>query len=700
MKKLFLFIVLISFMHPQFLLAQNKEIDSLKNLITTNVQDTIKLQALTDLSWYFSDKDSKLAKKYAFDELKLANSIANNKWIASSFNDIGIYHYKLGALDSALFYYNKSLLIRKTLNNKSLIASSVSKIGLVYQELGQYDKALEYQFQTLKIFEELGNDQYIAMTLNNIGQVYSKIKNYDKEMEYCEKAIAIHLKNKNEYLAAICYANLAGSYKMKGDLKKSTDYQEKALTIFKKYDDKSNAAGVLNGIGLNYRMDNKIKEALNYYHQAYELAKEVDDKLGLALYSHNISAANTALGNYNEAEKYSLEALKNADAKNKSQLVLTYRQLATIYAYMNNGKKSEFYLDKYVDIKDSMFSQESSSQVANMEVKYQTAEKDKALIVKDAEIIKQQADASKKATQRNAFLIGFLLVIVLAFYIFKGYKQKQKANVEITKQKEIIETKNKEITDSIHYAKRIQRALLASDKILKSNLPEHFIFYKPKDIVSGDFYWASETVDEKGEKSFLITAADCTGHGVPGAFMSLLGISYLNEITIEKKITQPDLILNNLRANIIKAFKGDGEHETTKDGMDMILCRFNFKKMKLDFASANNPVWIIKANTQQLQVYNPDKFPVGSHQDEIKPFALQTVDLEKGDTIFTITDGFADQFGGEKGKKYKYKQLKDFLISIQHKTMDEQKNALEIEFKKWIGSLEQVDDVLIIGIRV
>jgi serine phosphatase RsbU (regulator of sigma subunit) len=285
-------------------------------------------------------------------------------------------------------------------------------------------------------------------------------------------------------------------------------------------------------------------------------------------------------------------------------------------------------------------------------------------------------------------------LIFLAVRLFKsenlGYSR------ELSEKRAELEEKNKDILSSIHYAKRIQGVLLASDRVLKKNLPEHFILYKPKDIVSGDFYWASSENAAPGR--FLLCVGDCTGHGVPGAFMSLLGISFLNEITVQQKITSPEKIFNRLRQEIIRALNPEGTLEEGKDGMDAVMCSFDFSSLTLEFACANNPVWIISNN--QLKEYRPDKFPIGMHEGEKKEFTLQQVQLRKGDLVYLLTDGYADQFGGDKGKKFKYKKLQELLTAHSGKTMHEQKHILDKTIEAWKGNLEQVDDILVVGIRV
>jgi ligand-binding sensor domain-containing protein/serine phosphatase RsbU (regulator of sigma subunit) len=276
----------------------------------------------------------------------------------------------------------------------------------------------------------------------------------------------------------------------------------------------------------------------------------------------------------------------------------------------------------------------------------------------------------------------------------------------VVKQKHLIEEKQKEILDSINYAKRIQYSLLASDKLLNDNLPKHFLFFKPKDVVSGDFYWGSKVVSSSSSASsgqasaenFILVTADSTGHGVPGAIMSMLNISCLNEAINADKLSQPADILNATRKKIIEHLLNDGSADGGKDGMDCSLISFDFKNKKLIYAAANNPVWIIRDKT--LIVLEADRMPIGKHDKDSIPFTQHEVDLQLGDMVYTLTDGFPDQFGGPKGKKFMYKQLGNLLLSISHESMEIQKQKLEDVFKNWKGDLEQVDDVCVIGMKI
>jgi len=280
------------------------------------------------------------------------------------------------------------------------------------------------------------------------------------------------------------------------------------------------------------------------------------------------------------------------------------------------------------------------------------------------------------------------------------------SNRQLAFKNEIIEEKNKDIRDSINYAQRIQWAILSDVKEIKEGLPQSFILFKPKDIVSGDFYWFC-----RKEDTTFIAAADCTGHGVPGAFMSMIANSFLHEVVGEKNILRPDLVLNELREKIIRSLKQSGEPMENKDGLDISLCAI--RGDVLTFSGANNPLWMIRrlediseyddGNTVRNEKYKlveipSDKQPIGTHPNS-KPFSMKTLRLVKGDLIYLFTDGFADQFGGPRKKKFMYRNFAELLLTVHDKSMEEQRHTLNLVIERWMGDLEQIDDILVIGLR-
>jgi serine phosphatase RsbU (regulator of sigma subunit) len=341
----------------------------------------------------------------------------------------------------------------------------------------------------------------------------------------------------------------------------------------------------------------------------------------------------------------------------------------------------------------------------------QIAEQDSLISTQKVIMFEQLKAIEKQRLLLYFAIIALILVSGLVYYIYRGYKIKKEANIkleeknklisaqkdEIQKQKEIAESQRdliayqkKHITDSIHYAKRIQTALLPSLELFSDEI-DHFVLYKPRDIVSGDFYWVAKIDGQQ-----MVIAADCTGHGVPGAFMSMLGVSLLNEIILNKRIIQPDQVLNVLREYIIQSLKQVVQTSGIKDGMDMCVCLIDFKKNKMQFAGANNPLWIFADG--KLNEIKGDKMPVAIH-DNMPPFTNHVVDIKKGDTFYIFSDGYADQFGGPQQKKILNKNFKMLLLKVQNLPMLEQGAKIDEFFEDWRKELEQIDDVCVIGIR-
>lgn len=428
--------------------AQNEEIKKLTKVISSNAHDTVKLQAYSDLNWVYSETDPDISEKYGRDELKLARKIKNKKWEAQAFNDIGISKYKKAELDSALAYYKKSLEIRRTLNNNDLLISSLSKIGIIHQEMGNYNQALKTQLETLEIAEKSGITKYLAITLNNIGIVYGKVRNYSQEISYLERSVKIHQQNGDEYFVGQCYGNLADAYKKKGNIKKSNDYLYKALDIFKKFGDRSGEAGIYNSIGMNLRLTGKNAESLVYYKKAFALSQEIGDQLGVGLYGHNISCVLTDMGKYKEAEQYELTTLKATEKGNHAQLMLLYRQLATIYGYLHDGKKVDTYVDKYTELKDSIFNMDFASEMGQMEAKFQS-EKTKRQLAEERERVAQKEKINSKnqlkLESRKKWLVATitfsLILLGAAIWIYRSQRikrQNEKREFELSKQLETV----------------------------------------------------------------------------------------------------------------------------------------------------------------------------------------------------------------------------------------------------------------------
>lgn len=324
-------------------------------------------------------------------------------------------------------------------------------------------------------------------------------------------------------------------------------------------------------------------------------------------------------------------------------------------------------------------------------------EQNKTIDAQGNEIITKDSTIEEQKSMIVLSIIFLIIVTILGALAYRSYRLKNKANATILAQKEeieeqhqVLEEQHQEITDSINYAKRIQDAILPPLKLVKGYMPDSFILYKPKDIVAGDFYWM-----EGINNLIIFAAADCTGHGVPGAMVSVVCHNAMNRAVKEFMLIKPNEILDKTREIVLETF--EKSDEDVNDGMDIALCSINTESKKLNFAGANNGLYLIRNN--EVTQIKPDKQPIGNYKDA-KPFTNHEMDLQKGDVIYAFSDGYPDQFGGPKGKKFMYKPFRNLLLEIHKEPMDKQHNILLEAFEKWRGELEQIDDVCVIGVRI
>lgn len=389
--------------------------------------------------------------------------------------------------------------------------------------------------------------------------------------------------------------------------------------------------------------------------------------------------------------------------------IYNYKGLSETYEMMGNDKEAFKYYKLYRMWNDSVNNNQNSKKISEMELdfKYKSEQREKDLIQKNKDAITQEKIKQQTYIIWAAVLGGLCLVIFLGFTIKsniekkKTNKQLQQFNQEISEQKNIIEEKNHEITDSITYASRIQQGVIPDEEELKKLLPSHFVFFKPRDIVSGDFYWACKVKSKTNPESkrTVVAVVDCTGHGVPGAFMSLVGNTLLNQTIGRSAIETPAQALDYINVQLPKTIKSKLSTGTIKDGMEVAMCDFHFDTLTMHFAGANSNIYLVRNG--EIQIYKGDKQPIGeSLSGTVTKYSNQVISLQKDDCVYLISDGYADQFGGEKGKKFKYKPLENLFCSIANKDVKEQRDILAKAFDDWKSHHEQVDDVLIMGIKI
>jgi len=543
------------------------------------------------------------AQQHIVDSLLLVvKSGADDTTKVNNLVTLSLDYRRLNKMKEALMYGLKADTLAVKLNYKKGISAACNKIGAIYYLQGDYTHALDNYFNALKIDVADKDSMNMAKNYGNVGNIYAGEKDFKNALAYDTLTLNIARKVHYAQLEANTLGNIGILFEEQGRYNEALNYYNQSLKMNVKLGDKNSMAINKVNIGAVYSSLKQYDTALSYYKDVILVFNEVGNLKGVISTMGNMGDIYSKQKKYKEAEKCLTRSATMADSMHFLYELRGIEQiLSEMYAATGDWHKAFASYQRYSDIKDSLINEDKSKEIGKLEAR---ADYDKELALQKADAEKQTAlDAAESKKQRlTLFLVGAIAIAIaiIAAIILRSLRitrnqkdliEKQKADVEeqkllIERQKAIVDEKNKDITDSIHYASRIQHALLTSEDYIGKHLHHFFILFKPRDIVSGDFYWAIES-----PSSFLICAGDCTGHGVPGAFMSLLNISMLNEATLEKKIYSPDKILNELREHIIKALNPGGHDKGSKDGMDCVLCSFDFTKMKANFACANNPLW-------------------------------------------------------------------------------------------------------------
>jgi tetratricopeptide (TPR) repeat protein/serine phosphatase RsbU (regulator of sigma subunit) len=693
------------------------------------------------------------AKTFFQKSQNLNEELGNKLGLAKSYINLGVLHTNQGNYNLSVENYSKALNLFEALGDKNGVSICCFNMGTIYDYQGIYDKALEQYMNALKISEEMGDKSGISYCYNNIGLLHSKHRNFDKALQYFEKMQVLTEELGDTYLLAGCFENLGVTYSDMGDFIKSNVYYENALKLREQLGDKKGIANTISNVGINYaklgdnekenpaRRDSLYNAAVDLFQKSIQIRKDLDDKNGLAFIYGNVSELYISLANANPKLKnvyLNKSILYGLEAYNISVGIgaMPLQKDAAAHlqeAYKSLGKYEEAlkYAEIYISTLDSIFSEEKTKSLTEIQTKYETEKKQQEIEKQFLIIEKQEIENKRQRNQRNFFIAGSFLLALLALVVFRSYQEKKRnneiislkndmleqANEEIAaqrdlvvEQKEHIEVIHEELTSSIRYASRIQGAVLPSTEQMNELLGNHFVLFRPKDIVSGDFYWATRV------KEFLVfCVADCTGHGVPGAFMSMLGVSFLNEIVHKGNISSASEVLNCLRESIIEALKQKGEVSEQKDGMDIGLCVLNTQSLQMQFAGGYNPCWIVpNAKYSQQRVIDaitdekatidsdliqikPNKMPIAIHK-HMEPFTNSVLQLYPGDQVYILSDGYQDQFGGPNIKKFMVKNLRELMVSNSQLPMAKQCEALENSFEEWKAGCEQVDDVTILGV--
>lgn len=713
-------------------IAANTNIsDSLQKVLINQGKDTNRVNTLLKLSDYFYDKERnyKSAEHYLESAFLLASEIGYYKGIVIYWDTKGLRHRNHSDYENALYSHLEALNIAVQYEINIMFPVIYNNLGVVYRRLDDYEKGLYYHLKALEWSEKLNSVKSQSMAINSIGNIYALMGNYDKALEYFAKSMKISLDTKNILSIAINYNNIGEVYEFQGKFSKALIYYHNSLEYNKKANSTKGQAICYNCIGNVYKKNNELNKALDYYLNALEIDKGSNDKKYASMSYINVGETYLMMKNYKLAFENLSKGLElAAEIGAIAQIQAANERLSDYYSAINKPDEALKFYKKAAVLKDSVLNEKNAQNIAKLQIVYDYQNQTNQIESLQKE--KLQSEKDLKRQRITIFLLMFIAFLTVSFAVvlYRSYIAKKRINtylknqsVEIVKQNKILESQNKQIelqkleiekkndileeanklidlknqkiTASLGYARRIQNALLPTKDMISKYFPNHFVLYRPKDIVSGDFYW----VDEIYSKIYF-AVADCTGHGVPGAFMSFVGINLLNQAINQEKISKPSGILEYLHKGIQNTLR-KSENKAVKDGMDIALCSFNPQNMILEYAGALMPLYIIRNN--QVFEYKATYTQIGEvDKDYYEPINNQSIKVQSGDSVYLFSDGYMDQFGGEHGKKFLKSRFMNVLKEISTLPMQVQKIRLDNILENWQGSLEQVDDILIMGIKI
>ena len=605
--------------------------------------------------------------------------------------------------DSKLQYSELAIILAEKLNLNP--AQPFVYKGIGYLSSGNLASALECFVKAANYYKAAKSNKGLANTYLYIAETYNLQENHNNEKYYLKNAIEIYRKEKDSINMALALHNLGYANYSMGHYDTALIIFSTTSKIFQKLGRLNEYAYCLGNSGLAYSRLSDFDKAEDYLLRAIEILTKQGDERPVTQYMIEYAGILQHKGEIKKAIACATlsfgSAVKNGFKEYERDAA--YR-LAKLYQVSGKYDSAYYYQSLYINANDSIKSNKNIQKMADLRTEFEVTKK-------QAEVDVLQKNKIIQLIVIVALVLILLLAIGLILLYYYSLKRSQrlivalderrilleKQSQELKEQREELMLQKEEIISSINYAQRIQSAILPPEAYITELLNENFIFYKPKDIVSGDFYWIKQV-----KHYIILVSADCTGHGVPGAFMSMLGISHLNEIVQNREITQANQILNELRKQIKNSLRQSGKREGSRDGIDIALCVIDTKKNIMQYSGANNPLYIISNNNGEsvFKEIKADPMPVGVHFSSDKSFTNHEIQLEIGDTFYIFSDGFVDQIGGNNNHRFTSEKFKKLLLDIHYQPMYEQKEILEETLIDWMGVNSQRDDILVIGARV
>lgn len=649
-------------------------IDSLR-LALKQSRGSSRVELLNALSreYEYIEPDSSLL--LAQQALKLARTWEDPRGAAHARINIGNVHTDRGAYVRALESYLEALQLAERLKDKRLISRATGSLGNIMHYQEQYEKALVYYGQTLELAREI-DDLYIqSVSLGQLGVVHSKLGHPEKALEHLKASLELAEALDDVQGIGMCLNYIGTLYASLDEYQIALGYYRQSLALSRRIGDRQGEAAALNNLGRGYYELKDYRNALRYQEQSPALAREVGDMVSLLHAYINLSLIYERLD----------QPYKALDAERRQHAINDSLTNASLLQKLEEMRSNYEFERKQQEI--DLLQKEQALQRVILYAVLATLAFVLILVGVLYNRNRFRQHANRLLTQRNR------TIEATHRQLQEAYEELTQRNRQLEAANHEIEHKNQEITDSIVYARRIQEAILPIRTTLNRLLPEHFLFYRPRDIVSGDFYWFTELADRT-----VLAVVDCTGHGVPGAFMSVLGCSLLDQIVNEQGVSEAGHIVNRLDQAVQTHLKQQQVDASTYDGMDLTLCTIDREQSQVRFAGAGQSLyWVHRGEIRRVA---GDRFPVGGGQRQHNPFTEHRLDCTPGDMLYLLSDGYLDQFGGASRTKFMHKRFRGLIGEIHTLPADEQYRRIEACFDHWKGEHRQLDDVLVIGVRI
>lgn len=722
-----------------FRVGISQNIDSLLLKLYQESNDRSRIEILLNISSFYDQHDRNFiqAENYLYEALQIAQTAGDNTLLANTYNELGKFYRNQSKYPEALKYHHLADSLAVKMGDCILQATTLNNIGVVYRRLDNHAQASEYHLRALNIAEGCKDTFNISVACNSLGNIFSLNGRYQQALSYFNRALALSISQNNLLGQAMNFNNIGEVYEFMGDYRNAKYYYTKSLDINFKLKN-------LKGISINYNALGKIEmfngnpeNAYRLFQNALDIDRKLGDKKFLADSYVNLAKACLALKKIDKAKIYLDSTITIAQ-----QIGSPWHLQSAYEAYSDYFVQKSDYLSALLSyknasrFKDSLLNEKNARHLSTIQTIYETEKKEKEISYLLQEQALKQKELEKNNAQKNALIIGLVLSSLVVIVSLFAWRTKVKSNIVLSDQiKEIedknrlleiqkeeieqqkikiesnqafIEQKNKNleeahkiiesyienITDSIRYAEKIHESIQPSLSDMLSIFLDAFIYSKPKDIVSGDFCWLT-----RRDNLVFLALADCTGHGVPGAFMSTIGINILNQAINEQHLYSPDKILTFINRTLINRLNKSTGEQVLKNSMDIAVCTFDTESLLLSYSGALIPIFIQKGNS--VEEVKPDSITLGTNfSHSASGFSLQNIQLNHGDWVYLSSDGFFDQLGGESRKKFTRKQFMQIAADSPNMKGNVKVDIIEKKFLQWMNRTPQLDDVLVWGFQV